>query len=77
MQNKVTRDLEPGVKRISDIESGTLVELSGTLYIVLIYRTNSANIGAVSLSDGGYLYPDTFVRIVPKGENITLVAGGR
>ncbi len=62
----------PVLTRVSDLPSGTLVRLGDIVYITLQYRGNSARIGAVSLTDGGYLYPETFVTPLLKGERFEI-----
>ena len=58
--------------RIASFEGGTLVLFEGKVYIVLLYVDNPGHIGAVSLTDGGYLMPSTVVVPLQPGETVTV-----
>lgn len=64
---------------IKDFEGGTLVRVdegcARDIYIVVRYRSNPANIGAIKLEDGGYLTPTTKVTPLSEGEVVELTAG--
>lgn len=58
--------------KISSFEGGTLVLYEGKIYIVLLYVDNPSHIGAISLTDGGYLMPSTVVVPLQPGEIVTV-----
>lgn len=71
----------PVKAKVKDLPGGTLVKWynvyddSTEVYMVVLYKNNSAGIGAVSILDGGYLFPDTEVEVLTKGETITITCG--
>ena len=73
----------PVKSKVKDLPGGTLVKWYAEydnkpeFYVVVRYKNNSADIGAVSIFDGGYLLPDTEVEVLTKGETITVTVSGK
>ena len=74
----------PVKAKVKDLPGGTLVKWYAEydydnkpeFFVVVHYKNNSADIGAVSIFDGEYLLPDTEVEVLTKGETITITVSG-
>ena len=73
--NKIVNYQKEAERPISEFKGGTLVSYGGAVYVVLRFKDNASNIGAVSLIDGEYLMGSTRVMALAEGASLALVAG--